>query len=124
MVVGLGVGLVDAGRFERALTRHGSRLARRVFTPGERAYAARRARGHESLAARFAAKCAARQALGGVRVGWQEVEVVREPGRPPGLALRGRALEHARARGIGRWTLSLTHDGTLCLAHVIAEDAS
>ena len=63
MIVGLGVELVELPRFEAALSRHGERLARRLFTPDERAYAAGRARGAESLAVRFAAKAAARRAL-------------------------------------------------------------
>jgi holo-[acyl-carrier protein] synthase len=54
-VSGVGLDLLDVERLERALERR-PRLAERLFTDEERAYAARRARPAEHLAARFCAK--------------------------------------------------------------------
>ena len=56
----------------------------RLFTAGERAYAARPGRSGPVLAARFAAKEAVMKALGvGLGAfGWHDVEVVRLGGRP------------------------------------------
>lgn len=124
MILGIGVGLVETERFDAALARYGERLVARVFTPGERVYAAERRRGRESLAARFAAKCAARRALGLAGAPWQEVEVVRRRGAEPTLRLYGAAATLARERGVRRSTVSLTHDGALCLAQVILEGAA
>ena len=121
MIVGLGVELVDVARFGAALERFGERLRCRLFTEGERAFAARRARDGESLAARFAAKLAARRALGCGALGWSEVEVVREDGEGPSLRLHGEAASAARALGVTRVSLTLTHDPTWCIGQVLLE---
>ena len=122
MIVGLGLGVVETRRFRAAAARHGARLEERVFTEGERSYAARKRRGHESLAVRFAAKLAAAQALGLERVPWQDVEVVRARGRAPELVLHRAAERRARARGALRSALSVTHDERWCIAQVVLED--
>jgi holo-[acyl-carrier protein] synthase len=123
-IVGFGLEGVESMRFRRAERRFGERLQTRLFTARERAYAARRARGVESLAARFAAKSAARRALGVRGAAWHDFEVVREPGRPPGLRLHGRAAEAAQKLGVSRIALTLSHTASLSLAHVILEGRS
>ena len=50
MIVGLGIELVDLGRFEKLLERYGDRMRAKLFTASEREYAARKARDGESLA--------------------------------------------------------------------------
>ena len=91
------------GRLERALERH-PRLAQRVFTEGELAYAAERARPGRHLAARFAAKEAVVKALGRRGLGLREIEVV--AGKPPTVRLSGASAEAAGGREV---ELSLTH---------------
>ena len=115
-IVGVGVDVVQVERLERALARTPS-LAGRLFTPGEQA-----AGRSESLAARFAAKEAVAKALGapgGLR--WQDAEVVREPDGRPRLVLHGGVAEEAAAQGIVTWHLSLSHDGGIATAVVVAE---
>jgi len=123
MIVGIGVELVDVARFGRLLERHGERIACRVFTSGEQAYAARRAprSAVQSLAVRFAAKIAARRALGSLGVALRDVEVVRARGEPPGLRFHGGAAVQAEARGVKRTALTLTHDPVCCVGHVVLE---
>jgi holo-[acyl-carrier protein] synthase len=123
-IVGLGVGIVETERFRRAERRFGGRLAERVFTPGERAYAARRRRGFESLAVRFAAKLAARRALGLAHARFRDLEVVRLRGAAPTLVFHAAAAAAARERGVARAALSVTHDADLCIAHVVLEGAT
>jgi len=122
VIRGLGAELVDVARFERAVGRFGDRLRARLFTAGERAYAARRSRGVESLAVRFAAKVAAHRALGLTLGRWHEVEVVRERGRAPTLRFHGRARARADELGVARAALSLTHDRLGCIGHVVLTD--
>jgi holo-[acyl-carrier protein] synthase len=123
LIVGLGVELVDAGRFARAAARFGGRLERRLFTPGELAYAAGRgAAGAESLAVRFAAKVAARRALGLRALAWHDVEVARPHAGAPELRLHGAAARRAAALGVRRSALSLSHDGASCIGHVVLEN--
>jgi holo-[acyl-carrier protein] synthase len=104
MATGVGIDLLEIERMERALERH-PRLAERVFTAGEREYAAAKARPGRHLAARFAAKEAVIKALrlsGGF--GLREIEVI--AGEPPTVKLSGRAAAAAAGQ---RVEISLTH---------------
>jgi holo-[acyl-carrier protein] synthase len=115
-IVGVGVDVVQVERLQRALARTPS-LAARLFTPQERAVART-----ESLAARFAAKEAVAKALGapgGLR--WVDAEVVRDEGGRPRLVLHGGVADEAAAQGISTWHLSLSHDGGIATAVVVAE---
>lgn len=118
MTAGVGVDLLEIDRLERALARH-PRLAQRIFTPDELAYAAGRRRPARHLAARFAAKEAAVKALGLTgALGLHEVEV--GAGEPPRLRLSGRAAETANRAGV-ELHVSLTHSRESAVAVVIAE---
>jgi len=123
VIVGSGVGLVDVPRFARLMERYGQRVRPRVFTTGEQAYAARRAprSALQSLAVRFAAKVAARRALGARGVALRDVEVVRAPGAAPSLRFHAGAAVRAHARGVTRASLTLTHDALCCIGHVVLE---
>ena len=124
LVLGHGVDLAEVARIERMLQEHPDRFTERVFTEVERRYAneggGRRA---ERYAARFAAKEAAFKALGtGWRSGisWTDVEVVHGADGAPTLRVHGRFAEEARARGVTRWIVSLTHTDHLAMASVLA----
>jgi len=108
---------------ERPLT--GVRFRARVFTDAEAAYCESRGRGrYQSYAARFAAKEAVMKALGtgwNRNVGWREIEVVRDRGKPPGIKLNGKAARFADRRQIVTFHLSITHTASHAIAHVIAE---
>jgi len=71
----VGLDLLEIERLERALQRR-PRLADRLFTEGERAYAAARTRPAQHLAARFCAKEAVAKALRLTAWSWQDIEVV------------------------------------------------
>ena len=121
MIVGLGIGLVDVRRFEAVEERYRARLHAKVFTDGERAYAGRRARGYESLAVRFAAKLAARRALGLPPGRWRDFEVTRKSGRPPVMQFHGAALRAAERLGVNAVSLTLTHDALCCIGQIVLE---
>jgi holo-[acyl-carrier protein] synthase len=120
-IAGLGVAWVDTARFEALLRRHGDRPLVRLFTDDERAYAAARRRGHESLAVRLAAKLAARRALGADGIRLREIEVVRTRGDAPSLRFHGSAARAAARLGVVASSLSLTHDAVACVGQVILE---
>jgi holo-[acyl-carrier protein] synthase len=101
---GVGLDLLEIERLERALARRPG-LAERLFTDGERAYAAARARPSQHLAARFCAKEAVAKALALDAWSWRDIEVVGEGGAPRVVlhgALAGReeaidvSLTHSR----------------------------
>jgi holo-[acyl-carrier protein] synthase len=126
-ILGTGVDIIEVERIERALSRipTGERFRRRVFTAGEVAYCESRGRPrYQSYAARFAAKEAAMKAMGtgwNRRVSWNEIEVVREVGHAPTIALHGKTAAYAQRRHIARFHLSISHTATQAIAHVIAE---
>ena len=106
---GVGIDLLDVERLERALERR-PRLAERVFTDGERAYAAARARPAIHLAARFCAKEAVAKALGLTAWSWRDVEVI-ATGAAPKVRLSGSAGVRAAELGVTA-SISLTHTDT------------
>ncbi|HHL40132.1 MAG TPA: 4'-phosphopantetheinyl transferase superfamily protein [Deltaproteobacteria bacterium] len=109
-IVGIGMEMVDIGRFEAAMERRGRRLLERLFTAAEIEYGLSRRRPAAALSARFAAKAALRKALGRA-VPFRHVEVGRDGlGRP---VLVGACLEGVAA------SLSMSHDGGVSLASVI-----
>jgi holo-[acyl-carrier protein] synthase len=126
-IIGTGIDLIEVERVKAALERPatGARFRARVFTEREIAYCESRGRGRfQSYAARFAAKEAAMKALGtgwNRQVGWRDIEVTRERGRPPTIALWGKAVELARRKQVSRFHLSITHTALSAVAHVIAE---
>lgn len=123
-VVGIGIDAVDLDRFARTLRRR-HRLADRLFTGGELAYARAAADPVPRLSTRFAAKEATMKSLG-VGLGafaFHDVEVVREGLGAPRLVLQGAAQDLADAAGVVRWHLALTHTDLVALAVVVAEGA-
>jgi holo-[acyl-carrier protein] synthase len=124
LVVGIGIDVVEIARIRRLMERWQERFLGRVFTEAELAYALGRRDPAEHLAARFAAKEATLKALGsGLSMGvrWREMEVRRQPGQRPTLALSGRTAALGMARGVRRYHVSLTHDAGLAVAQVLAE---
>jgi holo-[acyl-carrier protein] synthase len=117
-VGGVGIDLLEVERLERALERR-PRLAERVFTDAERAYAAARARPGLHLAARFCAKEAVAKSLGIEGWSFTDVEVI--AGQPPAVRLRGRAERRARELGVSSVRLSLTHARDTAAAVALAE---
>ncbi|GLZ76580.1 holo-[acyl-carrier-protein] synthase [Actinorhabdospora filicis] len=121
MIVAVGIDVVLVERFARALTRT-PLLADRLFTESERTASGGRLRSPESLAARFAAKEAVAKALGApTGLHWHDCEVVSDPDGRPWLTVAGTVAAAAADRGVARWHLSLSHDGGIASAIVVAE---
>lgn len=120
MIIGIGVDVVDLGRFERVLERTPAMRAR-LFTDAEQLRDGE-PRPVVSLAARFAAKEALVKAFGssaGLR--WRDLEVVADDQRNPSLTLHEGARRVADERGVTSVHLSLSHDGGIATAFVVLE---
>ena len=121
MIVGVGIDVVPVARFAEALDRTPS-LAARLFTPAELITDAGLPRSAESLAARFAAKEALAKALGaGGGMAWTDAEVRTDDAGRPSVVVTGTVAERAARLGVTRWHVSLSHDGGIASATVIAE---
>lgn len=115
MIAGIGIDVVDIGRFERSMARTPG-LVERLFAESERGRPAR------SLAARFAAKEALIKALGGHAViRWHDMQVVQDSEGNPDFQLSGGLAEHVQALGIDRVHLSMSHDAGIASAFVVLE---
>jgi holo-[acyl-carrier protein] synthase len=113
-VSGVGLDLLEIDRMERALARR-PRLAERLFTDAERAYAGGRARPAQHFAARFCAKEAVAKALALDHFDPREIEVVAAGNGAPEVQLSGHAAERAAQLGVGV-RISLTHSRGLAAA--------
>jgi holo-[acyl-carrier protein] synthase len=115
VIVGIGVDVVEIARIEKALDRTPA-LARRLFAQSELGLPV------ASLAARFAAKEAAAKALGAPPgLAWTDVQVRRDDSGRPELTVSGTVAQAASMLGVSRWHLSLSHDGGVSVAMVVAE---
>jgi holo-[acyl-carrier protein] synthase len=117
----VGIDLLEVERLERALERR-PRLAERLFTDAERAYAAGRARPGQHLAARFCAKEAVAKALRMDVWSFRDVEVLPGDG-PPQLRLYGAVADRASALGV-EVRVSLTHTRREAAAVAITRQAT
>jgi len=119
----VGVDLVAVDEVQSALAHFGDRYLSRVFTDHEIACASGegevRAR---HLAARFAAKEATMKALGpSDRLpAWRSIEVLQEEGGRCTLVLSGHAAELARRACLSEFAVSISHEGNLAVAVVLA----
>ncbi len=117
-IAGVGVDVVGIARLTAMLERTPA-LLDRLLTPSERGLSA------ASRAARVAAKEAVGKALGAPGdFSWQDVTVERTEVRRPYLRLRGATLRAAEAQGVAHLHLSLSHDGDVATAIVVAERGS
>ncbi len=115
MIIGIGVDVVVVSRFQDQLAKAPA-LRERLFTPEERELNLR------SLAARFAAKEAIAKALGApAGMNWQHCRIEVNAAGAPHVATTGTVAEVADAKGVKIWHLSLSHDGDIATAMVVAE---
>lgn len=132
MIAGVGIDVVDLPRFESLLREPGSAFEARTFTAVERRDAAARPSRDPArhLAARYAAKEACVKALSQALApaplpaelaDLAEIEVACDDQGRPSLLLRGRVRALAERAGVAALHVSLSHDGAVATAVVIAE---
>ena len=125
-IIAHGIDLVDFGRIESMIERHGGRFLNRVFTAREQSDAKSVSRWVEKLAGRFAAKEAVLKLLGtGWRgkIAWTDIEVTNGSMGQPRVELNGEVKRIADKAGIEQVTLSITHTGNFAIASAVALQA-
>lgn len=121
VIVGIGVDIVNVPKFGATL-RAAPGFASTFFTPRESVDESGAKRSESSLAARFAAKEALAKALGVPRgIRWHDCEVLSGPHGEPYLETRGELEVTEREMGIDSWHLSMSAEGDLAVAYVVAE---
>jgi holo-[acyl-carrier protein] synthase len=118
--VSVGVDIVEVDRFARLMAQPG---LENVLTERELRYCRSRRRPAEHIAARFAAKEAILKAFGtgiGQGIRWTDVEILKEQGGRPIVALHGAAEALASRRGLRRIDVSLSHTAHLAIAQAAA----
>jgi holo-[acyl-carrier protein] synthase len=119
----VGIDVVPVPRFEEALARTPG-LTTRLFTEEEITGPSGSPRTAESLAARFAAKEALAKSLGaGGGMLWTDAAILTDDAGRPFVSTRGTVADRAQRLGVTRWHVSLSHDGGIASAVVIAEGA-
>lgn len=124
MIAGIGTDRVVIARIQQSLQRFGTRFVQRLYTEKEYQHACQKKNTARRLAMMFAAKEAAVKALGTgfIRdIHAKSIEVDYLPSGQPVLHLHAGAAQEAHKQGIARLHLSLTDDGGVATAFVVAE---
>ena len=121
----VGLDLVDVREVAESVERFGQRYLDRCYTPAEVAYAMSapdRVTGVRRLAARWAAKEATIKALGASERGIspRDIEITRAGDGSIQLELHGPAFAAAQAAGATAFAVSMSHQGDLAAAVVVA----
>ncbi len=122
-IIAHGIDLVDFGRIESMIERHGGRFLDRVFTAQEQSDAEKMTNRVEKLAGRFAAKEAVLKLLGtGWRgkISWTDIEITNTALGQPKVKLGGEVERIAEGAGIEQVTLSITHTANFAIASAVA----
>lgn len=115
MIIGVGIDLVDVHRFSRALAKS-PKLMQRIFAESDTLLSP------QSLAARFAAKEALIKALGSSSgLAFNELIILQDAKGKPYFSLRGKSRLTIEQAGVHSLHLSMSHDGDMATALVVAE---
>jgi holo-[acyl-carrier protein] synthase len=118
-IVGIGIDVVDLARFSEVVDRTPG-IIDRLFTKAEQIGVEGQQLPQVSLAGRFAIKEAVAKALGApVGMAWHDCEV--SNGGAPQISVSGSVAKVAQEQGVTNWHVSLSHDGPVAIAYVIAE---
>jgi holo-[acyl-carrier protein] synthase len=124
VIFGIGTDVVEIGRIEAALKRHGERFARRILCPSELERFAKHRLKANYLAKRFAAKEAFTKALGtGIKspANWHGVWVRNLASGKPVLEFSDALQALLKKRGITSAHVSLSDEKGVAFATVILE---
>ncbi len=125
-VVAVGIDLVEVSDVRKSIDHFGDQYLQRLFTPLERAQCAESSEPAPRFAARFAAKEATIKALAieDPIPPWTSMEVRRLACGSCALSLTGTAARIAREKGIDELFVSLSHEGGMAIAIVVATSKS
>jgi holo-[acyl-carrier protein] synthase len=122
MIIGLGTDIVELARIETIFNKFGHHFVKKILSSAE--IAALPIRPAAYLAGRFAAKEAAVKALGtgfSGGIGPRDIEIACNAQGTPCLRFFNQADARARALGVTRSFLSISHERSVAVAVVVLE---
>lgn len=123
MVIGHGVDLVEIGSVEALLGEPTGQFLKQNFRETEYQFLGNGLDRPARISARFAVKEAVLKALGlgyGNGVSFRDVEVETLDTGAPSVCLHGLPKDRAAALGVERWLVSMSHEGPMAMASVLA----
>jgi len=111
----IGIDIIEIARLKAAIARQGEDFLERIYTDSElKAYRWKL----PSLAARFAAKEAVIKALGKPTAGarLKDIEILADDNGKPVVNLYGEAQNQAKALGLDKFAVSLSHSKEYAIA--------
>lgn len=121
-MIGIGTDIVEIGRIETLLERHGQRFLARILTEREQAVARSRAQPAPYLAKRFAAKEAISKALGtgiGRHLSWQDLDIETQSSGAPVVMLTPRGRSVLEALGGSRVLVTISDERAYAVAFAV-----
>jgi holo-[acyl-carrier protein] synthase len=121
VIRGIGCDLIEIERFRTAISRSGTPLLTRLFTPTEIAYCSRNKDPVFCFAGRFAAKEALAKALGvgiGSAISWHDMEIVNDEHGKPYVLWR---VDIQERFGVTQTHISISHSHTVAIAYAVLE---
>lgn len=121
-IIGIGTDIVQIGRIQTAMERHGETFARRILHPNEYALFLEKPQPELYLAKRFAAKEAVAKALGtGIAQGisFEDIETFNNKAGKPEFCLHGKSHQKALELGVSDYHLSLSDERDYAVAYVL-----
>jgi len=117
-VTSIGIDIVEIERVESAIKRGGERFLSRIYTETELKTCRDRP---SSLASRFAGKEAVMKVLGigGIGIGWREIEILTGDDGRPSVKLYGQALNKAAELNLKEVSVSLSDSKEFAIAVAI-----
>ncbi len=121
MIIGIGVDIIETERIVDSLAKEG--FLKRVYTADEIALLQKRKMNPQTAAGNFAAKEAVMKAFGmGMdKIGWTDIEILREPSGAPYVRLYGKAREAFESMRAKSVRVSISNLKSMALAQAVLE---
>ena len=127
MIFGIGTDIVEVDRIRKFCDKFEDKFLNRILLPTEQVYCLNYTDSAPYIAVRFAAKEAIAKAFGigiGKKLGWHDIEIIREETGKPNVRLHGKAKFLMGKMGSEKIQISLSHTDKYATATAIIEAQS